>query len=154
MAEVVTVAHAAATGNNNVCRSQLGAIGRGQFFADERRYACITGASQCHDRRTTAFCRQGLKAGGSNGDDFDCGVRLHGGDGVARIDRALEGIGRLDRNDFGDLIDIQQRCHPRQDVFAVAGGRGQYMAEVATQVGHQWRNIFRELARVGSVVCH
>ena len=48
---------------------------------------------------------------------------LHGLNGVAGIDRALESVGRDDFADLGNLHHVEERCDPRHDVFAV-GGRG------------------------------
>jgi hypothetical protein len=66
--------------------------------------------------------RQRVEAGGTHGDDLDRSARLHGGDGVTGVDRALEGVGAFDRDDLGDLVNVQQRGNARQDVLAVGGG--------------------------------
>ena len=42
-----------------------------------------------------------------HGDDFFSVARLYALDGIAGIDRAGEGVGVLDRNNFGDLHDVE-----------------------------------------------
>ena len=44
-------------------------------------------------------------------------------DGIAGIDRTLEGIGGFDRHNFRDLCHVQQCCHAGHSVLAVGGGR-------------------------------
>ncbi|MNE31108.1 hypothetical protein D3C80_1246560 [compost metagenome] len=153
VAEVVTVAHATAAGYHDLGGGQFGAVGLGQRFADKCRQACICSTGQCLDWRAAAFCRHGVKTGGAHGDDFYRSAGLDGGNGVTGVDRTLEGVSGFDRNDLGDLVDIQQRSYPWQEVLAVAGGRRQHMAEVAAQVGHQGRHVFRKLMGVGGIVC-
>ena len=51
----------------------------------------------------------GLEAGAAHGDDLLRVGRLHGLDGVAGVDRPLEGVGRDDAGDVGDHHDVEQR---------------------------------------------
>jgi hypothetical protein len=77
------------------------------------------------DGGRTALGGGGVEAGAAHGDDLDLVARLHGGDGVAGVDRTLEGVGRIDLGDFRDLGHVQLGGHARQDVLAVGGGRRQ-----------------------------
>ena len=49
----------------------------------------------------------GVKAGGAHGDDLDAVAALHGGNGVAGVDGALEGVGAHDLGDVADLRDVE-----------------------------------------------
>ena len=62
------------------------------------------------------------KAGGAHGDDLLGVGRLHRLDGVAGIDRPLEGVGRHHLDDVGDLHHVEQRRDARQHVLAGGGG--------------------------------
>jgi hypothetical protein len=62
----------------------------------------------------------GVEAGGAHGDDLDRIGALHGGDRVAGVDRALEGVGAIDFDDVADLRHVEQRGDARRDVLAVA----------------------------------
>ena len=66
--------------------------------------------------RAAAFAGR-LEGGGAHGDDFLARRRLHGLDGVAGIDRALEGVGADDFQDFGNLRHVQLGGDARQDSF-------------------------------------
>ena len=81
----------------------------------------MAAAAMALDRSRTAFCRRG-EGGGAHGDHLLGVGRLHRLDGVAGIDRPLEGVGRDDLDDFGDLRDVEQGCDARQDVLADRGG--------------------------------
>ena len=98
----------------------------------------------------------GVEAGAAHGDHLDRGAGLHGGDGVAGIDRPLEGVGADYLDDLGDLVDVEQRGHARQDVLAVGGGRGQHVAVTAALLLHQLhdqrRDVFRQLVGIGGAV--
>ncbi len=56
---------------------------------------------------------------------------VSGGNRVAGVDRALEGVGADDLGDVGDLGDIEQGSHARRDVLARGGGREHEMAVAA-----------------------
>ena len=49
---------------------------------------------------------------------FLASPRLHRLDGIAGIDRPLEGVGRDDLGDLRDLSDVEQGCNTRQHVLA------------------------------------
>ena len=49
-----------------------------------------------------------LERGGADGDDFLLVARLHRLDGVAGVDRALEGVGRHHLDDVGDLHHVER----------------------------------------------
>ena len=72
-------------------------------------------------------CRRGhrCKGRGADGDDLFWVDALHGLDGIAGINRPLEGVGRHHLDDVGNLHDIEQRRHARHDVLA-RGGRGRH----------------------------
>ena len=69
-----------------------------------------------------AFGRR-LEGGGAHGDHLLGVGRLHGLDGVAGIDRPLEGVGRDHLDDLGDLHHVEQGGDARHDVLAAGGGR-------------------------------
>ncbi|CAG8871198.1 hypothetical protein PS627_04352 [Pseudomonas fluorescens] len=112
------------------------------------------GSAHRLDGSRATFGGNGVEAGGTHGDDLDRSARLHGGNRVAGVDRTLEGVGGFDRDDFRDLVDVQQRGHAWQHVLAIGGRRGQHMAVALAQLGHQRRYVFRQLMRVGCIVGH
>src|SRR5690606_32649725 len=150
--EVVTVAHAAAAGNDDLGSGQLRTVGVGQLFTDEGGLAGVVHGANGLDRGRATFGGHGAVAGGAHGDDLDASAGLHGGNGVTGVDRALEGVGGLDRDDLGDLVDVQQCGDARQDVLAVGGGRGQHVAVSLAQLGNQRGDVFRQQVGVGGVV--
>jgi hypothetical protein len=93
---------------------------------------------QAFESGTAATGCGGVEAGGAHGDDLDRVGTLHRGDGVAGIDRALEGVGADDLGGVADLADVQQRGHTRSHVLATGGGRKQDVA-VALGNGHHLR---------------
>jgi hypothetical protein len=58
--------------------------------------------------------RGGVEAGGAHGDDLGGVAGLHGGDGVAGVDRTLEGVGADHLGDVADLSDVQLGSHARE----------------------------------------
>src|SRR5690606_19774942 len=82
------------------------------------------------------FRSRGVEAGGAHGDDLDLVRALHGGDGVAGVDGALEGVGTDHLGDVADLPDVQLGGHARGDVLAAGGGREQDVAVVACNGNH------------------
>ena len=69
---------------------------------------------------STAGCaaaggRCGIEARGAHGDPWWRVEALHGGDGVARVDRALKGVGADDLGHVAQLRDVEQapRAAPR-----------------------------------------
>ena len=132
-------------------------FGLGQFLADETGNAGIADGGDGLDAGRTASGRHGVEAGAAHADHFHGCRGLHGGDGVAGIDRPLEGIGTDHLDDLGDLLDIQQRGDARQVVLAVGGGRGQHVAVGGRrgppgQLDDQRRDVFRQLVGIGRVV--
>ena len=77
---------------------------------------------------------------------------MHGGNRVAGVDRALEGVSAFNADDLGDLINVQQGSNARQVVFAVGAGRSQDVAVTLAQFSDQQGNVFRQQVRVGSIV--
>ena len=58
-------------------------------------------------------------------------------DGIAGIDRPLEGVGRDHFDDFGHLRDVEQGSDARRDVLAGRGGRRDDRVIRAGQRDHQ-----------------
>ncbi|CRM62183.1 hypothetical protein [Pseudomonas sp. 25 R 14] len=150
--EVVTVLHATTAGNDDLGSGQLRAVRLGQFFANKAGSASIVHSRNGFNGSRTPFRDNRVEAGGAYGDDFDGSCRLHGGNGVTGVDRALEGVGAFHRNDLGDLVDVQLRGNAWQDVFAVGGSGSQDVAVGSAKLCNQRRDVFRQLVRVGSVV--
>ena len=67
--------------------------------------------------------RRRLERGGAHRDHLLGVGRLHRLDRVAGIDRPLEGVGRDDLDDLGDLHHVEQGRDARHDVLAGGGGR-------------------------------
>ncbi len=147
--EVVAVLQAAAAGDDDLRRGQLGTLGLRQLRADEAGNPVVLATGQGLDRGAAAGGGHRVEASGAHTDDLHRRAGLHGGDGVAGVDRPLEGVGTDDPDDFRDLLDVEQRGDPRQDVLAVAGGRGQHVAVGAAQLGQQRREVLRQLVGVG-----
>lgn len=117
MLEVVTVLHAATAGNDDLGSGQLRTIRLGQLFANKAGCTRVVGSRNSFNGSRTAFSGHRVETGGTDGDDFDRSVRLNGGDGVTGVDRALEGVGAFDRDDLGDLVNVQLRGNAWQDVL-------------------------------------
>src|SRR5690606_28133870 len=141
-------------GNDDFGSGQLRTIGLGQFFTNEAGSAGVVRSSNRFNGSRTTFSRDRIETGGANGDDFDRSVRLNGRDGVTGVDRALEGVSAFDRDDLGDLVNVQLGGNARQDVFAVGSRGSQDVAVASAQFGYQRRNVFRQLVSVGGVVGH
>ncbi|MNC22428.1 hypothetical protein D3C75_704300 [compost metagenome] len=150
--EVVAVLHAAPAGDDDLRRSQLRPLGLGDFLADEAGDTGVSDAGDGLDAGRAALARHGVEAGTTHGQHLDGGRGLHGGDGVAGVDRPLEGVRALDLDDLGDLVDIQQRGDARQHVLAGGGGGGQHVAVTLAQFGDQRRDVLRQLVGEGGVV--
>ncbi|MCY1269203.1 hypothetical protein D9M70_176900 [compost metagenome] len=104
----------------------------------------------------TTFSSDRVETGSTHSDHFDRGVRLNGCDGVTGVDRTLESVSAFDRDDLGDLVNVQLSGNAWQDVFAVGGGGGQDMAVnrllLDHQAGDQRGDIFGKRVGVCSVV--
>ncbi|VVO42125.1 hypothetical protein PS691_05839 [Pseudomonas fluorescens] len=150
--EVVAVLHAATAGNDDLGGGQFRTIGFCKLFADEAGNTRVVSSSNCFNSSRTAFSGNRVETGGTHGDHFDRSRRLHGSDGVTGIDRTLEGVSAFYRDDLGDLVNIKRSGDAWQDVFAVGGSSSQDVAVASAQLGHQGRNVFRQLVRVGGVV--
>src|SRR3984885_6353078 len=120
--EILAALHRPAAGNDDLGRRQLRALGLGQFLADKTGHAGIGGGCCRLDRSGPTFAGR-LEGGGAHGDDLLGVERAHGLNGIAGIDRTLEGIGRHDLADLGNLHDVEQRRDPRHDVLSVRGRR-------------------------------
>ncbi len=92
------------------------------------------------------------KGGTANGDDLLGIARLHGGNRVARIDRAGEGVSAFDAEDIRDLHDVEQGCNARRDILAVAGGREDKGVVMGGKTSNQRRDIFRKLVGISRVI--
>ena len=89
------------------------------------------------DRSRAAARASGIEAGRAHGDDLHRVEALHGGDRVAGVDRALEGVGRDHLGDVGDLADVELggdarrrcscRCRRGEDDVAVARGEREHL---------------------------
>ena len=75
---------------------------------------------------------------------------LHRLDGVAGIDRPLEGVGRHDRGDVGDLHHVEERGDARHDVLAGGGRRRDQRVVAVGERDDQRRQRFGEM--VGEAV--
>ncbi len=73
------------------------------------------------DRRGAAFARRG-EGGGADGQHLLAIGGTHALDGVAGIDRPVEGVGADDGDDVGDLHDVEQRGDARQHALPHGGG--------------------------------
>ena len=100
--------------------------------------------------RGDGFDRRGIAAGlglresrAAHGDDLDRVARLHFGDRVTGIDRALERVGRNDGGNIRDLRHIEQRRDARQEVLAEGRRRGQHMAVILGETEDERGVVFR-----------
>jgi hypothetical protein len=69
---------------------------------------------------------------------------LHGGNGVAGVDRALEGVGADHLGDVGELAHVQLGGHARCHVLAAGRGREQDVAVVAGDGQHLRGDVFSQ----------
>ncbi|MNR04342.1 hypothetical protein D3C85_1202900 [compost metagenome] len=151
--EVLGAAQTAATRYHYARARQFRTVALGDFAAHERGQARIGDSGDLFHRTRTALRRDGVKAGRANGDDLDGIGRLHGGDGVAGVDRALEGIGRFHADDVGDLGHVELGRDARGHVLARGGGREQDVAVARRHSQHLGRHVLgqavSQLRRVG-----
>ena len=102
-------------------RDQLGARGLRELLPEELRLRRV-GAGRDRLHGGGAGRRGLVEAGGAHRHHLDGVGRLHGRERVAGVDRAHEGVGRLDRDDLGDLRHVEECRHARHEVLADGGG--------------------------------
>jgi hypothetical protein len=130
----------------------LAEVSSGRSDFDEARQPRIAGGRDRLDRRRAALARR-LEGGGAHRQNASGVGRLHHLDGVAGVDRPLEGVGRNHLGDLGDLHHVEQRGDPRQHVLrhgrgggddGVVGGRQRH-----DQRGHRLGHLVGERGVVG-----
>jgi hypothetical protein len=106
------------------------------------------------DRGTAAGGTRRVEGGCAHGDHLDRVAALHGGQRVAGVDRAHEGVGRFDGDDVGHLRHIEQCRNARHEVLAEAAGRRHQVRVTGGERQHQRGDVFGqrmfELRRVGA----
>ncbi len=90
------------------------------------------------DRGRPALACSDKYRGSDRGHDLLIG-RLHRLDGIAGIDRALESVRRLDRDDVGDLRHVEQRGDAGQHILAHGRCRRQQRVVIRHQRHDQSR---------------
>ena len=106
------------------------------------------------DLGRATFGRGLFEGGAAHGDD-QLGIgRFDRGNGVAGVDRAGEGLGAFNRQDFGNLHHIEVCRDARGDVLALRGGRRQERVVVAHQVSRERGDVFGKAVGVGRIVRH
>src|SRR3990167_3124749 len=129
--ELFLAAQGAAAGDDDLGGREFGAVALADFAAHEAALACV-GDGGCRLDGCAAAggcCR--VEAGGAHGDDLGGITALHGGDGVACVDGALEGVGADHLGDVADLGHVELGGDARGDVLAAGGGGEQDVAVVA-----------------------
>ena len=119
--EILAILHAAAARDDDLGRGELRPVGLREVLALIGREAGIGRRGHLLDRRRAALSRR-LEGRGAHRDELLLVARLHRLHGIAGIDEAHEGIGRLHFGDVGDLHDVEQRGGARHVVLAVGGG--------------------------------
>ena len=94
--ELLGRAQSTAVGDDDLCCRQFGTVALGHFAAHKGALAAVGHGSRRFHRRRAASGSRCVKAGVTHGDDLDCIGGLYGGNGVARVDGALKGVGRVD----------------------------------------------------------
>ena len=121
---VLATAQTTATGDDDLGGAKFRPFGFGEFSVGEGGLLGVGGRGDVFN-----FCgisgvdRNRVKGGAADGDDFDRVGALYGGECIAGVDRANEGVGGFDTGDFGDLGDVEQGGDTRREVFAEGGGR-------------------------------
>ncbi|MNT50167.1 hypothetical protein D3C72_1870710 [compost metagenome] len=123
--ELLGAAQRAATGDDDLGSGQFGAVALGDFTAHEGALAAVGHAFSGFNGGAATGGGCGIEAGRANRDHLGGVGALHGGDGVAGVDRAFEGVGAVD---LGDVADLRHVClaATRGATFlpqAVAGNR-------------------------------
>ena len=103
-------------------------------------------------RRRAAVCRglEGCRA--HRADELGARLRRDGHDGIARVGRAAEVRGILDRHDVAHLRAVEKRRHARHQILAEGGRRAQDVREVGGERDDLWREKCRERFGVGGVL--
>jgi polar amino acid transport system substrate-binding protein len=127
--ELLRAAERPAARDDDLGRRQLGPVALGHLTPDEAGLARIGHRVGVLDRGAAASGRRGVEAGRAHRDDLDRIGALHRGDGVARVDRALEGVGRIDLGDVDALRDVELV------VFDAAGKSVEAVADERTDIG-------------------
>ncbi|MNZ73579.1 hypothetical protein D3C78_919920 [compost metagenome] len=140
--EFLGAAQCTATRDDDLGCSQLGAVVLGNFTAHKGALARVGNCCSGFHRRCAARGSRCVKASAAYGDDFGGIRRLHGGNGVASVNGALEGVCRDDGCDVADLANVQLGGHARSDVLAAGCGWEQDVAVVACNSQHLGREVF------------
>jgi len=141
LAELLAAAHRAAARDDDLGRRQFRPVVLGDLAAQERAAARIGHRGNHLDRCAATGGGGGVEAGGAHGDDLDDIAALHRGDGVAGVDRALEGVGAKDLGGFADLADVQQGGDSRRHVLAGRRGGEQQVGVAGCNRQHLGRQI-------------
>ena len=151
--ELLRRAEGAAARDDDLGAGQLGPLG----LARARRRRSWRGP--CRRPPETASIvpeppsrRRLLEGGAAHGDHLLGVGRFHRGDRVAGVDRPGEGVLALDREDLGDLHDVEQGGDARRDVLAGGGRRRDEGVVVGHQLRGERRDILGQLVGVGRVV--
>ncbi|KAF1854083.1 hypothetical protein Lal_00005300 [Lupinus albus] len=149
--EIVARLHAAPAGNDDAGRGQLRPLRLRQLGRDEARQGGIGRSSDVLDRGAAGGGRR-LERGGADGDHLHRVGRLHGGDGVAGIDRPLEAVGRNHGGDLGNHRDIQQGRDARSQVLAGRSGGREDVAIAGSERHQQGCDRLGQSVLVGGIV--
>ena len=142
------ILHAASARDDDLGGGEFRPFELRQFFADERRYAGIGRGGDSFDRRADRPRRLRWNAAVRTVMTFLGLGRFDGLDRVAGIDRPLEGVRRNHLGDVGDLHDVEQRRHARQDVLAGRGGGRDDRVIVAGERHDQRRDRLGQQVRI------
>ncbi|MNV31888.1 hypothetical protein D3C71_1232100 [compost metagenome] len=134
--ELLGAAQGTATRDDDLGGGQFGAVALRDFTAHEGALAAVGDAFSRFNGGAAAGGGCGVEAGRAHGDHLGGVGALHGGDGVAGVDRALERIRTVDLGDVADLSHVELGGHARSDVLAVGGRGEQDVAVVAGDRQH------------------
>ena len=130
------------TRDDDLGGSQFRARRGGQLGTGKGRKPGITGAAGRFDGGAAATGRCLGKGSAAHGDDFLGIRRLDGRNGVTGVNRPSERIRALDRQDLGNLRDIERCRHPRRDILATRRCRCHECIITGHQSGDQRRKVF------------
>jgi hypothetical protein len=131
---------------------QLRTIAFCNLFADKAGQARIAGTAHGFHLARTTFGGGLVERGAAHRDDEFLIGAGDGGDCVAGIDRTREGLVAFDRENVGDLHDIEKRGDARRDILARGRGRRHERIMMAHQIGDQRRDIFRQRIGISGIV--